>query len=259
MPPTLTLDHNLSRRISHRFAPSGQTRMMMTPPAAGEVRMPDGVRAAATHRVSTRREDPSREAEIAVLSCDLKGFTAFADAHAPLDVVTLLDRVFTALGDQILSNNGVIYQYAGDQVIGLFGVDGTGTAAEHCRQAVRAGLGMLDALPDLNARLADEFETEVDVRIGAHFGRLVLGYLGHPSRRVFSAIGDAMNVACRVEAANKDLETRFLVSRSLFQRLPTEVEIGRRAVVTLKGKRRPYPLVEVKRFVRTSTVRSLGS
>lgn len=195
------------------------------------------------------KEDPGQEVEVAILSCDLKGFTAFADTHLPFDVVHVLNRVFASLGDSILLNNGVIYQYAGDQVIGLFGVDGTGTAQEHSMQAVRAGLGMIDLLGNLNASLADQFETEVDVRIGAHIGKLVVGYLGHPSRRVFSAIGDAMNVTCRVEAANKEVGTRFLITRDLFRHLVAKVETGRRAVVTLKGKREPHPLVEVRGFV----------
>ncbi len=218
----------------------------------GDVRVRRSVRTPADVsllQTETLKEDPGREVEVAILSCDLKGFTAFADTHLPFDVVHVLNRVFASLGDSILLNNGVIYQYAGDQVIGLFGVDGTGTAQEHCMQAVRAGLGMIDLLGDLNASLSGEFGVQIDLRIGAHIGKLVVGYLGHPSRRVFSAIGDAMNVTCRVEAANKEVGTRFLVTRSLFRHLVAKVETGRRAVVHLKGKRNPHPLVEVRRFV----------
>lgn len=198
-------------------------------------------------------EEPGREIEVAILSCDLRGFTPFADTHLPFDVVHVLNRVFGHLGDPILLNNGVIYQYVGDQVIGLFGVDGRGTAAQHCMQAVRAGLGMIDALGALNESLAGEFDTEVDVRIGAHFGKLVVGYLGHPSRRSFSAIGDAMNVTCRVEAANKDLGTRFLITSAVQARLPVPIRTGQRAAVELKGKQGRHALVEVQGFATPDT------
>ena len=218
----------------------------------GDVRVRRSVRTPADVsllQTETLKDDPGHEVEVAILSCDLKGFTAFADTHLPFDVVHVLNRVFARLGDPILLNNGVIYQYAGDQVIGIFGVDGKGTPQEHCMQAARAGLGMLGAVSDLQATLSEEFGADLDIRIGAHYGKLVVGYLGHPSRRVFSAIGDAMNVTCRVEAANKEIGTRFLVTRSLFRHLVAKVETGHRAVVTLKGKRKPHPLVEVRGFI----------
>jgi adenylate cyclase len=215
----------------------------------GDVRLRRLIRTPADISVlqtETLKEDPGREVDVAILSCDLRGFTPFADRHLPFDVVHVLNRVFGHLGDPILLNNGVIYKYAGDRVIGLFGVDGQGTAAEHAMQAVRAGLGMIDALRVLNESLAGEFDIEMDVRIGAHFGKLVVGYVGHPSYRAFSAIGDAMNVACRVEEANKELGTRFLVTSTLLSRLPVAIKTGRHATVELRGKRRLHTLVEVE-------------
>jgi class 3 adenylate cyclase/truncated hemoglobin YjbI len=246
---TARTDREVKLAEARGWAPNVRLACQSCP--VGDVRLRRLVRTPADVSIlqtETLREDPGHEVEVAILSCDLRGFTPFADTHLPFDVVHVLNRVFGHLGDPILLNNGVIYQYVGDQVIGLFGVDGKGTAAQHCLQAVRAGLGMIDALGALNESLAGEFDTEVDVRIGAHFGKLVVGYLGHPSRRTFAAIGDAMNVTCRVEEANKELGTRFLVTSSLLARLPVSIRAGRHATVELKGKRGRHPLVEVQGF-----------
>lgn len=190
---------------------------------------------------------PSEERTLAVLFCDIRDFTPFVDAHLAYDVVHILNRFFKAVGDAILVNNGVIYQYVGDQIIGLFGVGGD-PPEKSCLDAIRAGLGMLAALNGLNAELAGEFGTTLDVGIGAHCGPLIVGMMGHPDHRQFTVIGDAMNVASRIEGANKTLGTRFLVSQSLFDRVPHAPVEVRHAQAALKGKLDTVSLVEVTGF-----------
>jgi hemoglobin-like flavoprotein len=167
-------------------------------------------------------------------------------------VVHILNRFFTAVGDAILVNNGVIYQYVGDQIIGLFGVGGD-SPAKSCLDAVRAGLGMLAALGDLNAELASEFGTTLAIGVGAHFGPLIVGMMGHPHHRQFTVVGDAMNLASRIETANKTLGTRFLVSEVLFGHVPHAPVEVRRAQAVLKGKHGTVPLVEVLGFATPDT------
>jgi class 3 adenylate cyclase/hemoglobin-like flavoprotein len=190
---------------------------------------------------------PSEERTLAVLFCDIREFTSFVDRNLAYDVVHILNRFFQAVGDAILVNNGVIYQYVGDQIIGLFGVGGD-APAKSCLDAVRAGLGMLAALNHLNAELAGEFETTLDIGIGAHVGTLIVGMMGHPYHRQFTVIGDAMNVASRIEGANKTLGTRFLVSDALFRQIPRTPMQTRPAQIVLKGKHGPVQLVEMIGF-----------
>lgn len=190
---------------------------------------------------------PSEERTLAVLFCDIREFTPFVDAHLAYDVVHILNRFFAAVGDAILVNNGVIYQYVGDQIIGLFGVGGD-PPAKSCRDAVRAGLGMLGALNRLNAELSNEFGTALEIGIGAHFGPLIVGMMGHPDHRQFTVIGDAMNLASRIEQANKTLGTRFLVSEALFEQVPDAFVDVRRAEAALKGKHGTARLVEILGF-----------
>jgi len=190
---------------------------------------------------------PSQERTLAVLFCDIREFTSFVDSNLAYDVVHILNRFFMAVGDAILINGGVVYQHVGDQIVGLFGVGGD-PPEKSCLDAIRAGLGILQTLADLNAELSVEFGVTLEIGVGAHCGPLVVGMMGHPSQRQFTAVGDAMNVASRIEDANKTLGTRFLVSETLFNQVaqaPVEV---RRTQAVLKGKRGRFQLVEVVGF-----------
>ena len=190
---------------------------------------------------------PSEERTLAVLFCDIREFTPFVDKNLAYDVVHILNRFFTAVGDAILVNNGIIYQYVGDQIIGLFGVGGD-PPDKCCLDTIRAGLGMLEALRGLNTELSGEFGTTLEIGIGAHYGPLIVGMMGHPDHRQFTVIGDAMNIASRIEDANKTLGTRFLMSEILFNQVPQAPVEVRRAQVVLKGKHGTFQLVEAIGF-----------
>jgi len=190
---------------------------------------------------------PPQERTLAILFSDIRNFTPFVEAHLAYDVVHILNRFFKAVGDAILVNNGVIYQYVGDQIVGLFGVGGD-PPEKSCLDSIRAGLGMRAALNDLNAQLSDEFGTTLESGIGAHFGPLIVGMMGHPDHRQFTVVGDAINVASRIEDANKTLGTRFLMSEALFSQVPQAPVKVRRTQAVLKGKHGAFQLVEVIGF-----------
>lgn len=190
---------------------------------------------------------PSEERTLAVLFCDIREFTPFVDKNLAYDVVHILNRFFMAVGDAILVNNGIIYQYVGDQIVGLFGVGGD-APEKSCLDALRAGLGILATLKDLNAELSADFGLTLDIGVGAHCGPLIVGMMGHPSQRQFTAVGDAMNVASRIESANKTLGTSFLVSELLFNQVAQVPLDARRTQAVLKGKRDTFQLVEVIGF-----------
>jgi class 3 adenylate cyclase/hemoglobin-like flavoprotein len=190
---------------------------------------------------------PPQERTLAILFSDIRNFTPFVETHLAYDVVHILNRFFKAAGDAILINNGVIYQYVGDQIVGLFGVGGD-PPEKCCLDTIRAGLGMRAALNDLNAQLSGEFGTPLESGIGAHFGPLIVGMMGHPDQRQFTVVGDAINVASRIEDANKMLGTRFLMSEALFNQVPQAPVKVRRTQAVLKGKHGAFQLVEVIGF-----------
>ncbi len=193
------------------------------------------------------------ERPLALLFCDLRNFTKLAEKHGNFDLAHMLNRLFTILGDPILMNNGIIYQYAGDEIIGLFGTGG-GDENRICYDALRAGLGMHYALERLNKIELKDFNTELKIGIGLHFGKAFVGQIGHPKHRQFAVIGDPVNVTSRIESLNKELNTKLLVSDEFLSHFPKEVlDIGRTDTVNVKGKTEAIKVHEILGFKEPDT------
>jgi class 3 adenylate cyclase len=193
------------------------------------------------------------ERPLALLFCDLRDFTNLAEKHSNFDLAHMLNRFFTILGDPILMNNGVIYQYAGDEIIGLFGTSG-GDPEKISFDTIRAALGMLYAVERLNKLELKDFNTEFRVGIGIHFGKAFVGQVGHPKHRQFAVIGDPVNVTSRIESLNKDLNTTLLVSDQFLSNFPDNIlKVGLSSTVKLKGKESDIKVHEILDFVEPDT------
>ena len=108
-----------------------------------------------------------------------------------------------------------------------------------------AALGMLDSLKDLNAYLSKQFDTEFRIGIGIHVGSVIVGEMGHPQKMQFTAIGDAVNIASRIESATKELQVSLLVSEQVQALLGDAARYGVSGRVNLKGKSGEHLLYEV--------------
>lgn len=180
-------------------------------------------------------EGTAQERSVAILCCDMRGFTRITAQLMTFDTAHLLNRFYTALGDPILMNNGIIYQYVGDEIVGVFGVAG-GDPAEHCLSAVRAAIGMQFAANRLNRYELEAFDIDLRIGIGIAYGQAYVGHLGHPKHRQFAVIGETMNIASRIQGATKETGCGFLISEDLCQTLPDEtLNIGTQHVVQLAG------------------------
>jgi len=185
-----------------------------------------------------------REVRLAVLFSDIRDFTPVAEANLPYDVVHMLNRYFLAMGEAILGNGGYIDKYIGDGLMALFGLSG-GAARDVCLAAIRAGLQMLDRLREVNGVLKQHFNVEFGTRIGIHFGEVVIGQMGHPRKMQFTAIGDAVNTASRVESAVKVTQANLLISETVYDQVKDAVRVGAAVTTELKGKHGAYRLFEV--------------
>jgi len=182
------------------------------------------------------------EKEIFILFCDIQGFTSFAENMLPYDVMYSLNLFLAQMGDIVKRYQGRIDNYMGDGFMALFEA---GDPREGARRAVTAGLEMFEAVARLGPYLQELYGRSFEIRIGLHFGRVVAGKLGHPGYKRGTVIGDAVNMASRIENANKRAGTRFLISQELYELLETELLVGKKVVGEIPGKSGEYQLYEV--------------
>ena len=191
---------------------------------------------------SQATERVGKERRLVILFADIAGYTSFAESLMPYDVTHVLNRYFFLMAEVIQSHGGHISDYIGDGLMALFGIDGDD---DHAAQAVRAGLGMFEALEELNPYLQTMYGREFGVRVGVHVGEVVVGTIGIAPMEKLAAIGDPVNFASRIEAANKEVGTRFLVSEDTVGELDESFQVGRSFELPIKGKSGTHRLYEV--------------
>jgi PAS domain S-box-containing protein len=163
---------------------------------------------------------PVRRQEIAAMFVDIVGFTAISETMAPERVVALLRSFYRRMSDVIFAHGGSIEKFAGDALMALFGVpDPSGRDAT---SALLAALGMSDELDRWNAKRVGTGREAIDAGISVHFGVAVLGDIGTRESMSFTAIGDTVNTASRMQALCRDLRRRVVVSQSLVDRVRQE-------------------------------------
>ncbi|MEN9796816.1 MAG: Adenylate cyclase 1 [Pseudomonadota bacterium] len=177
-----------------------------------------------------------RDAELAVMFSDVANFTPFSEALTAYDVVHTLDRWFTVSGDVVERHGGRVDNYMGDGFLAVF---------EDAERAVDAGLALADAAAGLSRYTQGAFSLPFSTRMGIHWGSVVVGTLGASHNRRSTTMGDVVNMAARIEAANKELGTTLLVSSDVEARLGDRFARGRRAELALKGKSGVHALVEI--------------
>jgi class 3 adenylate cyclase len=175
-----------------------------------------------------------REVNVAVLFTDVAGYTEMSDALPPYDIVHLLNRFFNRAGVAIAENDGVVDNYMGDAILALFGLH---DEPDPALSAIKSGFGVLQAAKDLSHYTELVYGMGFAVRVGIDFGEVVYGAMGSEASSRETVIGDTVNVASRLESANKETGTDMLVSQSVFDHTSDRVEFGGRHDLKVKGKR----------------------
>lgn len=188
--------------------------------------------------------DAGREAEVTVLFCDIRSFTAFSERSLPYDVIHILNRYFETIGSIIDRQGGYIDKYMGDGIMVIFGLDRS--AREHsARLAVSAAQEMARALPEFNHYLNSHFNHEFRIGVGIHTGTVILGSLGFHKRKEYTAIGDTVNTASRIESVNKKAGTTILVSEHTHALAGAGFRWGKKFSAEVKGKEEVLHLYEL--------------
>lgn len=186
-----------------------------------------------------------RERDLAVLFCDIRGFTAFSEHRLPYDVIFVLNRYFRAMSEEIQANGGYVDKFVGDGLMALFGLEADKQTA--CRQAVQAVRAMSDKLDLLNQELADELDEPLRIGIGVHAGQAIVGELGHGRAAALTAIGDTVNVASRLEMMTKEYACEAVISQDVADAAGIVTESLRHADLPIRGRTQPLSVVLLPR------------
>jgi len=182
--------------------------------------------------------------EVSVLFSDIRGFTTLSETKAPAEVVALLNSYFSRQVDVVFSHGGSLDKFIGDCIMALWGAPLDD--AEHARHAVACALEMADTLQAFKRELGAA-DASFDVGIGIHSGPAVVGLIGSDRRREYTAIGDTVNLASRIEGLTKDAKRRILVSRETMLACRQAFDFVPAGSYKVKGRAQEVELFEPRR------------
>ncbi|MEZ6087754.1 MAG: adenylate/guanylate cyclase domain-containing protein [Pirellulaceae bacterium] len=176
--------------------------------------------------------------EITIMFVDIRGFTAGSEGRDPGEVVAVLNEFLTAMVEIVeTSHQGMVNKYLGDGFMALFGV--ASDRPHHADDAVCAGVDMLRRLRKLNESFAQRGLPPLRVGIGIHTGNALVGSIGSEQRLEFTAIGDAVNVASRIESLTKTLGVSLLLTSATRNQLRQSHQFQTHPPQAVKGVRMP--------------------
>lgn len=187
-----------------------------------------------------------REQTVVVMFLDLRGSTSLAERLLPYDVVFILNQFFAEMAVALKQSGGRFTQFTGDGFMALYGLNTD--LATGCRQALAGAVAMQQRLEALNRSLKPELGRDLRMGIGIHCGEAIVGDMGPPDDPAFSAIGDTVNTAARLEALNKDYESVLVVSAAVAEAAGVDLSAFPQHTVTVRGRSEAllvYALAEV--------------
>ena len=184
---------------------------------------------------------------VTVLFADIVGFTSLSEHHEPDEIGALLDNILGPLTSIILEENGIIDKYIGDAIMALFGAH---TSSHHdAGNAITAALRMQEKITQLSHHFEKEYGVGVQLRVGINTGKVLAGPIGAPPYRKFTVLGDAVNLASRLESACEPGRVLVGANTQRFAHDDFEMESG--GLISVKGKANKiaayYPLYPKQR------------
>lgn len=166
-----------------------------------------------TSSANAQASAPARigqERYLVSLFVDMRGSTQLAEKRLPFDTVFIVNRFLGAVSQAVIENGGQPNQFVGDGMLALFGL--TADPQTACRQALKAASGIATHIDELNQLLSHDLRQPIRFGIGIHGGEVIIGDIGYRDHIVFTALGDAVNVAARLQDMTKTLACEAIVS-----------------------------------------------
>ena len=181
--------------------------------------------------------------EMTVLFSDLRSFTTLAHALPPATLVTLLNRYRAEMADVVFRHDGVLAQYAGDAIEAFW--NAPMDQADHARRACETALDMVAALAVLRPVFEARGWAHLDLGVGINTGQMVVGNMGSKDRLIYTAVGDPVNVAARLEGLSKEYGVRVVVGEATVAAAPDAFAYRLLDLVAVKGRGEPLRCYEV--------------
>jgi class 3 adenylate cyclase len=207
---------------------------------------------ASTLQHSDREGKTSAIKDLAFVFTDIRGFTTMSEGKTPNEVVTILNYYLDLQTQIILENKGDIDKFVGDEVMSVF--DGPDKELNACK----ASLEIQKAMQAENEKRLANNEPTIDIGIGINSGQAVFGSMGARERMDFTCIGDTVNIAARLEGANKEYKTKSLLTESVYKQVHNSYLCREIDLMTVKGKKEPlkiYEILEEKGKINKATIK----
>jgi adenylate cyclase len=193
-------------------------------------------------------DDPERvkprKSEITVLFSDIRGFTSISESLDAQELADLLNGYLTEMTRIVFRYQGTLDKYIGDAVMGFWGAPYE--EPDHATRACNAALSMLARLAELQKDWRAQGQPVLDIGIGLNTGVASVGNMGSSMRLAYTAMGDAVNLASRLEGLNKEYGTRIIISESTYKVLQSDRVLVRELdMIRVKGKLLPVTIYEV--------------
>ena len=172
-------------------------------------------------------------AEVCVLFSDVRDFTTLSENMPPDVVTSVLHRYFDKMVKAVHRYDGTVDKFIGDGMMVLFGAPRK--SVDPCSDAVQCALAMMASLDALNEEFRREGLPVLTIGIGINYGTVTVGYIGSTERHNYSAIGDAVNVAARLEGLTKDLGRKILITEAVVSRIEERFQFDPLGSHNLKG------------------------
>lgn len=181
--------------------------------------------------------------EISILFSDIRGFTSISEKLSPEDLVQVLNEYLNPMTRIVLEEKGTLDKYIGDAVMAIY--NAPLNVAGHAARACSSALKMMLQLSELNQSFIARGVEPIDIGIGINTGDAVVGNMGSAVRFDYTAIGDNVNLASRLEGLNKMYGTHIIVSESTKQQVDDGFRFREIDLVAVKGKHKPVPIYEL--------------
>ncbi|MBD0372470.1 MAG: adenylate/guanylate cyclase domain-containing protein [Pyrinomonadaceae bacterium] len=179
----------------------------------------------------------SQSRDVTIIFTDIRNFTSLSDEADPDFVVEWLNDYFGRMHNVVVSHGGHINKFIGDGLLIVFGAPVEREARDAARAAVDCGLAMLYETERINVDWKDSGRPEIKIGVGIHSGKATCGVVGAEERLEYTVIGDAVNLASRLEAKTKDLKVPLLISEATLELIGDRYVTEKLGEVEVKGKR----------------------